>query len=219
MALTRFAASAAPEVRELARAGAVALWPVGSTEQHGTHLVTGFDLASATAVCSAADAAPSRRPMVRLCSSAARPSSRRPSAMSARPLTPPLWLPIAADRQIALEKRNILCPGLALDLEQRELAAIRGEHNGPPRRQGRGTCAARSATNWRHRFRPSLDWPKSLSIPGACVLGDTPKTVMSMGSSLCRPHGRRTRSASLVQVDELDATELGMSNGRSAFQL
>jgi creatinine amidohydrolase len=51
MALTRFAASAAPEVRALAQQGAVALWPVGSTEQHGTHLVTGFDLASATAVC------------------------------------------------------------------------------------------------------------------------------------------------------------------------
>jgi creatinine amidohydrolase len=51
MALTRFAATAAPEVRALAAAGAVALWPVGSTEQHGTHLVTGFDLASATAVC------------------------------------------------------------------------------------------------------------------------------------------------------------------------
>lgn len=59
MALTRFAASAAPEVRELARAGAVALWPVGSTEQHGTHLVTGFDLASATAVCERAATAAS----------------------------------------------------------------------------------------------------------------------------------------------------------------
>jgi creatinine amidohydrolase len=58
MALTRFAANAAPEVRQLARDGAVALWPVGSTEQHGSHLVTGFDLASATAVCErAAEAA------------------------------------------------------------------------------------------------------------------------------------------------------------------
>jgi creatinine amidohydrolase len=51
MALTRFAQLAAPEVRQLAGEGAVALWPVGSTEQHGSHLVTGFDLASATAVC------------------------------------------------------------------------------------------------------------------------------------------------------------------------
>ncbi len=42
---------AAPEVRALAHAGAPALWPIGSTEQHGTHLVTGFDLASASAVC------------------------------------------------------------------------------------------------------------------------------------------------------------------------
>jgi creatinine amidohydrolase len=56
MALTRFASTAAPELRELASAGAIALWPVGSTEQHGTHLVTGFDLASATAVCERAAA-------------------------------------------------------------------------------------------------------------------------------------------------------------------
>lgn len=40
----------APEVRALARAAAAALWPIGSTEQHGPHLVTGFDLLSATAV-------------------------------------------------------------------------------------------------------------------------------------------------------------------------
>lgn len=59
MALTRFAASAAPEVRELASQGAVALWPVGATEQHGSHLVTGFDLASATAVCERAATAAS----------------------------------------------------------------------------------------------------------------------------------------------------------------
>src|SRR5690348_15939605 len=51
MALTRFASLAAPELRELIASGAVALWPVGATEQHGSHLVTGFDLASATAVC------------------------------------------------------------------------------------------------------------------------------------------------------------------------
>ena len=51
MALTRFAGLAAPELRDLSAAGAVALWPLGATEQHGSHLVTGFDLASATAVC------------------------------------------------------------------------------------------------------------------------------------------------------------------------
>jgi creatinine amidohydrolase len=51
MALTRFAAAAAPELRELAAAGAVAVWPIGATEQHGSHLATGFDLASVTAVC------------------------------------------------------------------------------------------------------------------------------------------------------------------------
>ena len=42
---------AAPEVRALAASGAPALWAIGSTEQHGSHLVTGFDLASAQAVC------------------------------------------------------------------------------------------------------------------------------------------------------------------------
>jgi creatinine amidohydrolase len=49
--LTRFASTAAPELRELIAAGAIAVWPIGATEQHGSHLVTGFDLASATAVC------------------------------------------------------------------------------------------------------------------------------------------------------------------------
>lgn len=42
---------AAPEVRELAASGAPVLWAVGSTEQHGEHLVTGFDRRSAEAVC------------------------------------------------------------------------------------------------------------------------------------------------------------------------
>lgn len=42
---------AAPEVRDLAAAGAPALWAIGSTEQHGGHLVTGFDRFSAEAVC------------------------------------------------------------------------------------------------------------------------------------------------------------------------
>lgn len=47
---------AAPEVRALAAAGAPALWAIGSTEQHGTHLVTGFDARSAEAVCERAAA-------------------------------------------------------------------------------------------------------------------------------------------------------------------
>ena len=51
MTAHRLALLAAPEVRALAAAGAPALWALGSTEQHGTHLVTGFDLASAQAVC------------------------------------------------------------------------------------------------------------------------------------------------------------------------
>ncbi len=51
MTAHRLALLAAPEVRTLAAAGAPALWAIGSTEQHGTHLVTGFDLASAQAVC------------------------------------------------------------------------------------------------------------------------------------------------------------------------
>lgn len=51
MTAHRLALLAAPEVRDLAAAGAPALWAIGSTEQHGTHLVTGFDLASAQAVC------------------------------------------------------------------------------------------------------------------------------------------------------------------------
>ncbi|MBJ7333777.1 MAG: creatininase family protein [Thermoleophilia bacterium] len=51
MTAHRLALLAAPEVRALAAAGAPALWAIGSTEQHGTHLVTGFDLASAQAVC------------------------------------------------------------------------------------------------------------------------------------------------------------------------
>lgn len=61
MAVARFADLTAPQVRALAGEGAVALWPIGSTEQHGDHLATGFDLASATAVCErAAEAAPGR---------------------------------------------------------------------------------------------------------------------------------------------------------------
>jgi creatinine amidohydrolase len=54
MSAVRWGESTAPELRELAERGAVALWPAGATEQHGTHLVTGFDLAAAEAVCSRA---------------------------------------------------------------------------------------------------------------------------------------------------------------------
>lgn len=53
--------SAAPEVRAAARDGRVALWPIGATEQHGSHLATGFDLAAAQAVCErAVELAPGR---------------------------------------------------------------------------------------------------------------------------------------------------------------
>jgi creatinine amidohydrolase len=56
MTSIRFAQTGAPELRRLASARAIALWPIGSTEQHGSHLATGFDLASATAVCERAAA-------------------------------------------------------------------------------------------------------------------------------------------------------------------
>lgn len=51
MGVVHFDRTAAPELRALAADGAVTVWPVGSTEQHGSHLVTGFDLASACAIC------------------------------------------------------------------------------------------------------------------------------------------------------------------------
>lgn len=41
----------APELNQLAKAGAVVLVPVGSTEQHGPHLPTGVDSMLASAVC------------------------------------------------------------------------------------------------------------------------------------------------------------------------
>jgi creatinine amidohydrolase len=47
----RWADATAPELREAASAGAVCLWPIGTTEQHGSHLVTGMDLRAAVAVC------------------------------------------------------------------------------------------------------------------------------------------------------------------------
>lgn len=56
-----WSACAAPEVRAAARAGRIAVWPIGATEQHGEHLATGFDLAAATAVCERAqELAPDR---------------------------------------------------------------------------------------------------------------------------------------------------------------
>jgi len=51
MSVLRWHELAAPELRRLASEGAIVLWPVGATEQHGAHLATGFDLAAATAVC------------------------------------------------------------------------------------------------------------------------------------------------------------------------
>jgi creatinine amidohydrolase len=45
-----WAAMTAAEVGERARAGAVALWAIGATEQHGPHLATGFDHLVAEAV-------------------------------------------------------------------------------------------------------------------------------------------------------------------------
>jgi creatinine amidohydrolase len=52
--LVRWHERTAPELRAAAEAGAVAVWPLGSTEQHGPHLVTAFDAAAATAVAEAA---------------------------------------------------------------------------------------------------------------------------------------------------------------------
>lgn len=49
--MTRWVDLTAPAVAAAAADGAVALWPVGATEQHGSHLPTGFDLIAATAVC------------------------------------------------------------------------------------------------------------------------------------------------------------------------
>lgn len=47
----RWANATAPELRAAAAAGAIALWPIGATEQHGAHLATGMDLRAAAAVC------------------------------------------------------------------------------------------------------------------------------------------------------------------------
>lgn len=56
----RWASLTAPELREHAARGALCLWPIGATEQHGPHLVSGFDLLAATAVVerAAAELAP-----------------------------------------------------------------------------------------------------------------------------------------------------------------
>lgn len=64
MSVLRWHELTAPELRELAEADATVLWPVGSTEQHGQHLVSGFDLASATAVCERAVSVLARKALV-----------------------------------------------------------------------------------------------------------------------------------------------------------
>jgi creatinine amidohydrolase len=46
----------APEVSARFAAGAIALWPIGATEQHGPHVATGFDHVAAEAVVHAAAA-------------------------------------------------------------------------------------------------------------------------------------------------------------------
>jgi len=53
--MSSWADMTAPTVTAAAADGAVALWPVGATEQHGSHLATGFDLAAAQAVCDGVD--------------------------------------------------------------------------------------------------------------------------------------------------------------------
>lgn len=45
----------ASAVAAAAGAGAVALWPIGATEQHGRHLGTGFDIVAASTVCNEVD--------------------------------------------------------------------------------------------------------------------------------------------------------------------
>lgn len=50
-----WAEMSAPELRRAADGGAVAVWPIGATEQHGGHLATGFDLVAAEAVCREAE--------------------------------------------------------------------------------------------------------------------------------------------------------------------
>lgn len=53
---TYWPALTAAELNARLRAGAVALWAVGATEQHGPHLVTGFDHLAAQAVVTGAAA-------------------------------------------------------------------------------------------------------------------------------------------------------------------
>jgi creatinine amidohydrolase len=52
--MARWETLPAPEIRRLASDGAVVVWPIGSTEQHGAHLVSGFDLAAAEAIATRA---------------------------------------------------------------------------------------------------------------------------------------------------------------------
>jgi creatinine amidohydrolase len=47
----RWSDATAPQLREAAAAGAIGLWPIGTTEQHGGHLATSMDARAAAAVC------------------------------------------------------------------------------------------------------------------------------------------------------------------------
>jgi creatinine amidohydrolase len=47
----RWADATAPELRAAAAVGAIALWPIGATEQHGAHLATSMDLRASATVC------------------------------------------------------------------------------------------------------------------------------------------------------------------------
>jgi creatinine amidohydrolase len=60
----RWARLTAPEIRAALAGPCVGLWPIGSTEQHGPHLVTGFDHLAAAAVVDRAAAALGPRALV-----------------------------------------------------------------------------------------------------------------------------------------------------------
>jgi creatinine amidohydrolase len=60
----RWARLTAPEVRAALAGPCVGLWPIGSTEQHGPHLATGFDHLAAAAVVDRAAAALGSRALV-----------------------------------------------------------------------------------------------------------------------------------------------------------
>lgn len=52
----KWAEMSRPEVADAAARGSVAIWPIGTTEQHGAHLATGLDLRGAEAVAARAAA-------------------------------------------------------------------------------------------------------------------------------------------------------------------